>query len=329
MSASLRLGIVGVGFMGEKHARAAAALAGAELVAVADRDAGRAQEVARRFDAQPFSDYRRMLREARLDALVVATSDAEHLSPTLAALEAGLAVLLEKPIATTLADAERIAAAAQETGVPLLVGHVVRFDPRYRAVKRAVEDGELGQLECIRASRLNLAQQQRRLGGRVSVLLFLGVHDFDLLRWLTGSEARSVYARGVSRLFRGEPMETQDLVLTLVEMADGTVAAVTSGWLLPGSHPFQGEFRLQVLGTKGLAEVDLEEQGLRQVTSEGTVRPRFGHAVAQQLSHFAAVARREALPAVTARDGLAALAIALAAEESLRSGLPVRVSPGP
>ena len=154
----------------------------------------------------------------------------------------------------------------------------------------------------------------------MSVLLFLGVHDFDLLRWLTGSEARRVYARSVSRLFVGESFETQDLVLTVVEMADGTVAVVTSGWLLPETHPFQGEFRLEVLGTEGLAEVDLEEQGLRQVTAQGASRPRFGHAVSEQLSHFAAVVRGEAPPAITAVDGLRALEVALAAEQSLATG---------
>ncbi len=316
----LRLAIVGVGFMGEQHARAAAALPTVELVAVADTDGARADRVAREFDVQPFGDCARMMSEVRPDALIVATSDAEHLSPTVAALEADIPVLLEKPIATTLADADCIVQAAERAGTPLLMGHVVRFDPRYRAVKEAVDRGELGQLECIRASRLNLARQQRRLGGRVSVLLFLGVHDFDLLRWLTGSEARRVYARSVSRLFVGESFETQDLVLTVVEMVDGTVAVVTSGWLLPETHPFQGEFRLEVLGTGGLAEVNLEEQGLRQVTAQGASRPRFGHAVGEQLSHFVAVARGEAPPAITAVDGLRALEVALAAEGSLATG---------
>jgi predicted dehydrogenase len=320
VASPLRLGIVGVGFMGEQHAQAATTLPTVQLVAVADRDASRADEVGRQFDAQTFPTCAQMLRDVRPDALIVATSDAEHVTPTLAALEAGTPVLLEKPIATNEADADRIVEGVHKTKTPLLMGHVVRFAPRYRKVKAAIDRGDLGRVECIRASRLNLARQQQRLGGRVSVLLFLGVHDFDLLRWLTDSEARSVYARGVSRLFAGEPIETQDLVLTLVEMADGTVAVVTSGWLLPGTHPFKGEFRLEVLGTAGLAEVDLEEQGLRQVTAEGTVRPRFGHAVAQQLTHFVAVARGQEAPAVTAEDGRRALGMALAAEESLVTG---------
>ncbi len=306
--------------MGQLHAHAAAGLDQARLVAVADRDATLASQVARELDARSFGDCAGMLEIAELDAVIVATSDAEHLAPTLLALEAGLPVLLEKPIATSLADADRIVAAAHRAGVPLLVGHVVRFDPRYRAVKESIARGELGTVECIRASRLNLASQQQRLGGRVSVLLFLGVHDFDLLRWLTGSEAHTVYARSASRLFPGRPIETQDVVLTLVEMADGTVAVVTSGWMLPETHPFRGEFRLEVFGTAGLAEVNLEEQGLREVTSTGTVRPRFGHAVGEQLRHFLAVVRGETAPEVTAEDGRRALEIALAAADSLASG---------
>ena len=316
----LRLAIVGVGFMGEQHARAAAALPTVDLVAVADTDASRADRIAHEFNAQPFGDCAELIGRVRPDALIVATSDAEHVLPTLAALEADIPALLEKPIATAPADADRIVQAVDRTGTPLLMGHVVRFDPRYRAVKEAVDRGELGQLECIRASRLNLARQQRRLSGRVSVLLFLGVHDFDLLRWLTGAEAQSVCARGVSRLFAGEPIETQDLVVTLMEMTDGTVAAVTSGWLLPETHPFQGEFRLEVFGTEGVAEVNLEEQGLRQVTAQGTSRPRFGHAVTEQLIHFVAVARGEAAPSITALDGLRAVEVALAAEQSLATG---------
>ena len=323
----VKLGVVGVGFMGQLHAKAAAELPGARLVAVADRDGELAIRVAREFDAEPFTDCHEMLQAAELDALIIATSDAQHVAPTLAALEARLPVLLEKPIATTVADADRIVSAAERTQVPLLMGHVVRFDPRYRAVKDAIDRGDLGVLECIRASRLNLARQQERLGGRVSVLLFLGVHDFDLLRWLTGSEARSVYARAVSRLFAGEPIETQDVVVALVEMTDGTVAVVTSGWLLPEAHPFQGEFRLEVFRAAGLAEINLEEQGLRRVNATGAVRPRFGHAVGEQLSHFLAVVRGEAVPKVTAQDGHRALQIALAAQESLDSGHVVELAP--
>jgi len=313
----VRLGLIGAGFMGTLHAEAAAQVPGAVLTAVADVDGPRAEALARRFAAEPFDDCTRMLTETELDAVIVATTDQGHVPPTLAALEAGLPVLLEKPIATTCEDAHRILEATGDRGIPLLLGHVVRHDPRYRAVKDAVDRGELGELECIRASRLNLASQQGRLGGRVSVLLFLGVHDFDLLRWLTGAECRSVYARPVSRLFAGRAMETQDLVLTLVEMTDDTIAVVTSGWLLPETHPFQGEFRLEVLGTRGLAEVDLEEQGLREVTPSGMTRPRFGHAVAEQLRHFLAVVRGETEPAVTGEDGFRALEMALAAEKSM------------
>ena len=156
--------------MGAIHADVYARNPRCRLMAVADVEGHKARTLAARHGVQAFEDAERMLDELRPAAVTIATSDHAHVEPTLACLKRGIHVLLEKPIATTLADADKIIRAAQSAGVKVLVGHVVRFDPRYVRAKQAVDTGEIGRVEAIFARRLNRASLQSVLRGRVSVL---------------------------------------------------------------------------------------------------------------------------------------------------------------
>jgi UDP-N-acetylglucosamine 3-dehydrogenase len=316
----VRVAVVGVGLMGMQHAEAYARNPLCELVGVADVREDAARAASERFGVSSYPDTESMLADCGVDAVSVCTSDEAHVEPALACLAAGKHVLLEKPIATTIDDADLIIDAADRAGVSLLIGQIVRFDPRYALVKQRVDAGELGELAAVFARRLNHVGSQEILRGRVSVLSFLGVHDFDYLLWLSGSRPVSVHTESVAKVHRAAGYDVEDHTFTLVRFADGMVACVEAGWILPDSHPRRADIKLEVIGTQGMAQVDLLAADMAVCTGDGWRIPPLGHAIDAEVTHFLRCALGEAEPLATGADGREALRLSLAAQESAATG---------
>jgi len=280
-------------------------------VAIVDIDRGKAEALAKRFNARAFDSTEEMLDEVRPVAATVATSDPSHVAPTLACIERGVHVLLEKPIATTLADADMIIAAARAGGVKVLVGHVVRFDPRYVRAKEAVDAGEVGRVEAIFARRLNQASLQEVLRGRVSVLSFLGVHDFDLMRWFAGAEPVSIHTEAVWGVHRDSGYDVE---------ANDAVGCAELGWVMPASHPRGPEFKFDVTGAEGRISINLHDQNLTVCTKDRWYRPDFGHSVGAEVECFLDCVVHDRPVPITLADARAALEMSLAAIQSARGG---------
>jgi predicted dehydrogenase len=316
----VRIAVVGVGLMGTQHAEAYARNPLCELVAVADLREDVARAAAGRFGTEAYSNAEAVLGNCEVDAMSVCTNDEAHVEPALACLAAGKHVLLEKPIATTIDDADLIIDAADRAGVSLLVGHIVRFDPRYALVKQRADAGELGELAAVFARRLNHVGSQDVLHGRVSVLSFLGVHDFDYLLWLSGSRPVRVHTESVAKVHRAAGYDVEDHTFTLIRFADGMVACVEAGWILPDSHPRRADIKLEVIGTQGMAQVDLAAPDVALCTEGGWKVPPLGHAIDAEVTHFLHCALGEAEPLATGADGREALRLSLAAQESAATG---------
>jgi UDP-N-acetylglucosamine 3-dehydrogenase len=271
-----------------------------------------------------------LLAVGALDGLIVATVEDAHRAPCLAAFAAGAGVLVEKPIATTIDDAETIVAAAERARQPLLVGHVLRFDARYAQLQELVRSGSIGEPLTVYARRLNGIAAQDRLRGRCSLPVFLGVHDYDIVRWVTGSEVVEVVARARSGFLAGLGWQVEDASVALLTLANGALATVEEGWILPTTHPAGFDQRLDVNGSAGRIELVGHESGLTVMSDERlswpdtqlwpTIHGEVEGALRRQTWHFVDVLRGGAEPMVTGADGLAALRIALAAEESARRG---------
>src|SRR5262245_41409913 len=145
-------GIIGLGFFGEKHAEVAATLPGVELRAVCTRDDKRRQQIQKRLGVpKQYRDYHDLLADPAIDAVSVVTHIDDHVAPTLAALKAGKHVLLEKPMARTPAECDRILAAAKKSGRILMVGHICRFNPRYAIARERIQRGEIGRIVTMYA----------------------------------------------------------------------------------------------------------------------------------------------------------------------------------
>ena len=232
---SLYVGVIGLGAIGQKHCQAIADIREAQLVAVADINEKVLTKTAEQYHAEPYVDFRDLLAHDGLEAVVVATPDDLHLEPCVLAAQSGKHVLVEKPIATTEDDALAIMNAAETADVKLMVGFTLRFIPHYIKVKQAVADGKLGQLISIFARRLNVASQAERINGRCGVLHFLGIHDFDAMRWIVGSEPVSIYSEASTSVSREYPHE--DETFSIIRFSNGVIGCAHIGWNLPDSHP--------------------------------------------------------------------------------------------
>jgi UDP-N-acetylglucosamine 3-dehydrogenase len=316
--------------MGERHARIYAGLPDVELVAVCDVREGAARELGVRTGAEPCTDYRALLRRDDLDAVSVCTPDGLHRKPCELAIRAGRHVLVEKPIATTAADAEAIAEAAAKAGVVLLVGHCLRFDPRYDQARQAVERGELGAIQTIYTRRANTVAAQDRLGGRCPLPLFLGVHDYDVMRWLAGSEVERVTAESKWGMLKDQGFPVEDANCALLRFASGALGIAELNWILPRGFPAAGDHRLEIVGTAGVLSIATLETGLRRADGQRTVQVDTASAPSVQghpggmfyfeMRHFIDCVRGRATPAVTPRDAVMALRIALAVERAAATG---------
>ena len=176
-----------------------------------------------------------MLADPELDAVVVATPDQLHREVSILAAVAGKHILVEKPIATNEEDALAMMAAAEKAGVKLMVGFTLRFVPHYKQARAAVESGKLGQVASIFARRQNVITQAERIGGRCGVLHFLGIHDFDVMRWVVGSEPVSIYSEASTSVPRVYPQENE--TFTTIRFANGVVGCAISVGICPYPIP--------------------------------------------------------------------------------------------
>jgi predicted dehydrogenase len=314
--------------MGMNHARVLSELDGAHLVAVADVDSARVEEARSTFGVRAHAGCQALLDGEKLDAVTIAVPARHHAAAALACLDRGLPVLVEKPIAGDLADAERIRAAARGAGLPLMVGHVERFNPAVQELKRRldVEANEAGQVLHISARRVGPFFRRER---DVGVAHDLATHDIDVMQHLLGSEVEEVLA--TSRA--GIRTEYEDAVSALLRFRGSTTGVVEANWLSPLKVR-----ELYVLCERGLFVLDYIAQTVQFYTGEddeGVARrppatatfPQPGEApLRAELAAFLRVARGEEPPAVGVDEAIAALRVAEAIVESARRGAPVQLA---
>jgi predicted dehydrogenase len=227
----MRVGVIGTGAIGAWHARIVAE-SGDALSAVCDLVPARAEAAA--FGAQVFTDPDAFFASG-LDAVIVATPEAQHEAHVTAAARAGLAVMVEKPVAPDMEAMRRMAGAVADAGVIAMAAHVERFEAGSAGLKAAVEQGICGRVSAIFARRQFGPSEVARFAGSSSTLRVLGIHDFDLVRWLHPGRIASVQAmagRGAIHAAHG----MDDHVVTTITFEDGAMACVESGWTLPRAY---------------------------------------------------------------------------------------------
>ncbi len=333
MTSETGLGLIGAGAIGRVHAdNIHRNIKGARLAAVADVDQRAAKSVAG--DARIYSDFHEMRRDPSVEAIIVCTPPFLKMEITKEAAAAGKAVFCEKPISVTLADTDRMVDIVKKGGIKFQVGYQRRFDPSYLKAKQAMESGELGQLLLLKEHNrdppgpiLGWSTMPEKSGG---IFLDTTSHDFDAVRWLSGSEVERVYAEGAALVYE-ELRKNGDFDTTTVVMKlqSGALAYVDSCY----NTAYGFDARLEMLGTKAAVSVDMGEKSFAHVmTQAGTSNEyfngfatRWSQAYRDEIADFVDSVRAGRDVKVGIADGREALKIGLAARASIAEGRPVLV----
>jgi len=323
---TLRAAVIGLGSMGLNHARVYGEIEGVELTAVADTSRDRLALTSKNGHPATYDDYRRMLAEERLDLVSVCVPTLLHREVALAAIQKSVALLVEKPIAATLDEGQAMAKTAEQAGVPLMVGHVERFNPAVLEVKRRLVAGELGRVYQVYARRTGPFPQRVR---DVGVVHDLAPHDIDVMFFLLESQVERVYAETLS----GVATEHEDMLWGVLRFRNGAVGVLDVNWLTPLKVR-----QLSILGEKGLLQADYLSQqvslypkggdGQSRDAAPEAIRVESAEPLRLELEAFVDAVRRGVAPPVTAADGLAALETASLLVESAHNGRTIEVPQG-
>jgi predicted dehydrogenase len=336
-----RFGVIGAGLWGSFHCKTLTALPGAALVAVCDQAPARVADMQAQFGvAKTYADYRDLIADPDVDAVTVATPDFAHADIVLAAIAAGKHVMSEKPLATTLAEAEAIAAAAARTGVKVMVDFHNRVNPAVHALRTSINAGEIGTPLHASARLSNTVWVPRELlswAARSSALWFLGSHAVDALRFVTGAEVTRVQAVRRRGHLASLGIDTDDVHVSLLEFDNGMVASLENSWVLPDDLPLVFDFRAEVVGEKGSLAIDTAQNGtFRKYVGQGLrtgdmlgVTPaaggRIGGFVMEAIARFVDSVTDGAPLLADAADGLAVTRVLVAIEEAAKSGRAVSI----
>lgn len=327
----LRVGVVGAGGMGTRHARNLLRVPGVRIGAVADADPGRADALAKECGAgRVYADGYELVADPEVDAVVVASPDPTHASYVLACLEARKPVFCEKPLATRAVEARAVVEREVSLGRRLVqVGFQRRYDPDLQALWRLIRNGVVGKPVLFRTWHRNV---RAAYGPRsnAEVLVNSAIHDLDELRWLSGQEVRAVRSVVGCRVDRSLAEEVFDLQLIQLELGDGALALVE----LNLSAGYGYEVGAEVCGERGSVTAGLP--GGAWVRLEGGARvhvpadwlQRFDAAYAAEVSAWVEHVRT-GQPWPHAWDGYASLVVAEACAEALATARPVRVPSEP
>jgi len=248
----LKVAVVGAGSMGMNHLRVLKDFGEEQvrLVGVAEPQPAARSRASNRFQVRGFSDYREMIAETRPDVVAIVVPTDLHFEVASHALDAGVSVLVEKPITATVAQAEQLIALARARGVRLAVGHVERFNPAVLELKRQLDSGNVGRIFYLHARRLGPFPPRIR---DVGVILDLATHDLDVMRYLAGSEVRHVFAETQQRVHQTH----EDLLLGLIRFGNTTIGMLDVNWLTPTKIR-----ELTVTGERGMYLVNYLSQDL-------------------------------------------------------------------
>jgi predicted dehydrogenase len=326
----VRCAVIGLGMIGREHAAVLAGSPLADLLACCDIDPSAAAGAPAGVSVT--QDLRDLLDLPELEAVFVCTPQDTHRQIVMQALQCGLYVFCEKPVAHTLDDADAMIAVPQAQAGRLAIGHTLRFSPDYLAVHKAVTGGQVGQVVSMAARRCVPDFEGKLIAGRTNLAVEVGIHDIDVMRWLAG-DVETVYAEAAQMRVTGAGLT--DAVVGTIRFASGVVATIEFNWIMSSKSALKADYRLAVFGTKGSAFAEFNAPVVRIFGGEA---PRTGWrddvygsqsgVLVTEDEHFLAMVRGARSWPITLADARAALAAAIAIDESARSGSPARVAVG-
>ena len=320
----IRTAVIGIGSMGRNHARIYSEIS--DLVAVCDQDPKKAEEISKKFRCKSFHNVEKMIGDVQIDAVSIATPTVKHLESARECMESGIHVLVEKPIANSVKEAEEMIRFSQEKKIIFSVGMIERHNPIVRFTKEVLEKGNIGQIVTLSSKRVsNFPARIKDVG----VITDLGVHDIDVLRYLSGGEVKRVYALGG----KVKHDKFEDHATIMMRFNNGIEGVCELSWLTPMKTR-----TISITGLEGVADMDYVDQELKISKSSfqeidmdnlwriplkydiKRMRIRNEEPLKRELEDFLKSVEKGTSPLVTGYDGLETLRVAKAAEESIKIG---------
>ncbi len=333
----VKAAVIGVGLIGEQHAESYAENPRAELVMVADVNADRARIVGERFGCPSTASLDAV---ANSDAKIVsiATPDFAHFEPVMAMLEAGKHVVVEKPLATTTSESQRMVDLARTKNLKITINLGNRWNPTYQSIRESVQSGEIGDPVMAYSRTSDTIWVPRTMlswAGKSGPQWFLFAHTMDLMRWVLGQEAREVYAIGEKRILTAEGIDAFDAIQAIVRF-DSTFATFETSWIVPEAYPHIVESQLTINGSTGRLHLDGSNQGFEissdQIGKHMYARPSLWTYFKLPYTWWGALRNMVDCvldggePAISAEDGLRVVAMIEATERSIAERRPIEIA---
>lgn len=317
---------------GEAYAASVRGLEDVELLGMADDDPIRGQRIAAVNETRYFHTYEDLF-DAKPDGVIICTENNRHRPVVEMAASCGIHVLCEKPLATTLEDARAIVDACDKAGVLLMTAFPMRFSPPLLEIKARLDHGDFGSVYCFNATNQGELPTKYRtwfvdpeLAGGGAIMDHT-VHLVDIMRWFTGSEVASMYARS-NKIFHADEVEVETGALEMLTFENGVFATIDASWSRPQYWPTWGGLGFEMVTQRGAVVVDAFRQNLNVYRHEWQTSkwlPWGTDANQAMINEFASAIRESRSPSVTGVDGLRAVEATLAAYESDRTGQTVQL----
>lgn len=310
---AVNVGVIGVGAMGENHVRVYHKIEEANLVAVSDVSEKALKRIEKKYGAKGYTDYNELLENPEIEAVSVCVPTTFHYNVVMEAIKHKKHVLVEKPIAFTLKEAEEMIAAAKESGVLLATGHVERFNPAVQKAKELVDDGVIGDIVSAFAKRVGPLPPRIK---DVGVSIDLAIHDLDIMNYLFEEDVTQVYGTMNSIL---DDCDFEDHAEIMVSFDNESTGIVEVNWLTPYKRR-----ELELTGTAGIISVDYIKQSIEVYGKFAQdIQIKHEEPLKGELASFLNAIVNNTEPEITGEDGLKALKMVIAANKSSKEHKPI------
>lgn len=310
---TINVGVIGVGAMGYNHARVYYRLENANLVAISDVSEVTLSKVSKKYDAKGYADYEDLLKDPEIEVVSVCVPTTHHHNVVMSAIEHGKHVLVEKPIAFTLEEAEEMVSFAKEKGVKLGTGHVERFNPAVQKAKELIRNDVIGDVVSASAKRVGPFPPRIK---DVGVTIDLAIHDLDVMYYLFNEGVTQVYATMGSIL---EKCEYEDHAEIMTKFKNGITGILEVNWLTPYKRR-----ELEITGTDGIISIDYIDQSIDVFGKFAQdVEIQHEEPLKDEIKSFLDSIINNEEPEISGEDGINALKMVLAANKSSKEHIPI------
>ena len=272
MNNKIKAGVIGIGVMGSSYAKMIKTLRDVELVGIMDVNEDQTIKIAAELGVKSYTDAEKFFDSEKPEVVVISCPDEFHAEYTLMALERNINVHLEKPVADTLENCRKILDASKKSKAKINIGYILRILPQYSYIRDGIKSGKFGDIIHFYTRRNATLNEGLRWKGKTDLSTYLVCHDADIMMWMTGNKVERVYGEeAINKSLKS--FNTHDSIMVNLKCEDGSIGVIECSWAVPNVGRFSIDNRMEIVGTKEAAYVNLQDQGLLYLSEEGMIWP--------------------------------------------------------